>query len=70
MFDFEKCRFDDAEISRVAAIGDELHVAYLDWREQELALNNQAQHSDENFAISSAIASFEGLPSHLIVQNS
>ena len=38
MFDFEKCRFDDAEISKVNAIGSELHVSYKDWREQERIL--------------------------------
>jgi len=34
-FEFEKCRFDDAEISCVAADGDSLLVTYRDWQEQE-----------------------------------
>ena len=38
MFNFEKCRFDDAEIIGVVAKGDELHVAYRDWQESECCL--------------------------------
>ncbi|MGO4501420.1 MULTISPECIES: hypothetical protein [unclassified Dyella] len=38
MLEFEKLRFDDAEISSVTLVGDELHVAYLNWREQESEL--------------------------------
>lgn len=38
MFIFEKYRFDDAEISKVIAAGNELRVTYSDWREQECTL--------------------------------
>ncbi|MFZ5875151.1 MAG: hypothetical protein ACOYXU_01965 [Nitrospirota bacterium] len=35
---FEKCRLDDAEIVEVRVSGDELHVDYKDWCEQDLVL--------------------------------
>lgn len=38
MFDFAKCRLADAEITDVVVVGDELHVAYRDWREQKCVL--------------------------------
>ena len=38
MVDFEKCRLDDAEIVRISVAGDEIHVAYKDWREKEFVL--------------------------------
>ena len=35
MFDFSKCRLDDAEIRSVIASGDQLVVSYCDWQGQE-----------------------------------
>jgi len=38
MFSFESARFDDAEITNVIAVGNELHVAYNDWKERPFVL--------------------------------
>jgi hypothetical protein len=38
MLDFTKIRFDDAEIVRVHAVEDQLHVIYRDWKEQQHTL--------------------------------
>ena len=35
MFDFAKCRLDDAEIYQVVASGDKLFVKFRDWQEKE-----------------------------------